>query len=107
MAIDTTPIWLMVSSGYIFAGIYYHLRYKDWIPKAIPAALLTFGMGLFLAVNRRNVFGDPIDPVWIEITVLLLIGSGLLFAILSVRSYTELRKKYGEPVSDRFKRRRD
>lgn len=99
--------WLSVSMAYMLSSIYFQLRYREWLPKAIPAALFTFGSGIFIATNNSEMFRNAADPLWLEATVILFLILGWIFAILSVRAYTELRKEVGLPTEDEWGRRRD
>lgn len=105
MAIEIA--WLSVSMAYMLSSIYFQLRYREWLPKAIPAALFTFGSGIFIATNNSQIFRDVADPLWLEITVMLFLSLGWIFAIFSVRAYTELRKEVGLSISDEWEERRN
>lgn len=94
--------WISTSMMYMMSAIYLQLRYREWLPKSIPASLYAFGSAIFLATNQGGRFTEIMGPVWLEYTVMLFIFLGWIFILKIVKRYTELRKECGLYTEDEW-----
>jgi len=83
----TQFMWLGVSMLYLFASIYFHVRYQDELPRSVILAYFTFGASILFTVNTGPGDIPYLQPREVEYIAMLMLIVAWGFGVWSVRTY--------------------
>lgn len=90
--VNTAAAWLAISSVYILSAMFLHFRYRDVLPRTVPAVFLSVGLAIFIGVNRSRELTTDTELLVSELAIFLLLSIGWGFTMALVYSYINLQE---------------
>lgn len=88
-------LWLAVSLLYMFAAVFFHMRWRDYLPMSVIMAYFTFGAGLFFFINTRAESIGFVDPMYLEYSAVVTLIVAWAFGFASVKVYVNTMRNLG------------